>query len=177
MVRLAQGEINFGYQWLKFCLFGEGSPTDIIKEEAVKKAKAKAEEQAMNDYPEDEDSRNQKTLALFEQAVNDNKVPDSYMLKIYELDQFIKDEMSITFGNRIENQIKRFIPVFVAAGGNIDQAFDLLLERKVLRKFESRLNSRIISKLSDLELKIIELFGDNKLSRSLEYIERLRDMY
>lgn len=52
------------------------------------------------------------------------------------LDETVKDLFQITFGNRIANQLEKFVPVYIACGGNVDEAIDIMFSRKVLRKLE-----------------------------------------
>jgi hypothetical protein len=114
---------------------------------------------------------------MFEKAITSNKLSDNFLKKIFELDDFIKEKFGITFGNRIEKQIKKFIPVFVEAGGSQEEAFDLIFERKVLRKFESRLNANMKNGLDDLELFMDETFGESELNSSKKMIKNLKEKY
>ena len=59
-----------------------------------------------------------------------------YQEMIKYLDKQIKDMFEITFGNRIEMQLEKFVPVYVACGGTVDEAVDIMFSRKVLRKLE-----------------------------------------
>lgn len=52
------------------------------------------------------------------------------------LDDTVKDYFQITFGNRIANQLEKFVPVYIACGGTVDEAIDIMFSRKVLRKLE-----------------------------------------
>ena len=114
---------------------------------------------------------------LFENAIINNPIPKDFKDKIGLLDDYIKDTFGVTFGNRIEKQIKQFIPVYIESGGTLEEAFDLIFERKVIRKFESRLNAKMKRELDDLELHIAELFGDEKLPRSIKMIQHLKEVY
>lgn len=55
---------------------------------------------------------------------------------IKHLDETVKNMFQITFGNRIANQLEKFVPVYVACGGTVDEAVDIMFSRKVLRKLE-----------------------------------------
>lgn len=59
-----------------------------------------------------------------------------YQEMIKYLDRQIQDMFEITFGNRIEMQLDKFVPVYVACGGTVDEAVDIMFSRKVLRKLE-----------------------------------------
>lgn len=52
------------------------------------------------------------------------------------LDDTVKEYFQITFGNRIANQLEKFVPVYIACGGTVDEAIDIMFSRKVLRKLE-----------------------------------------
>lgn len=114
---------------------------------------------------------------MFDRAIQEYPIEAKFYKKIVELDDYIKETMNITFGNRIEKQLQQFIPVFVACGGTQEEAFDLLFERKVLRKFESRLNAKMKRELDDLEIHINLEFGEGKLKRSIKMIKELKEKY
>jgi hypothetical protein len=44
----------------------------------------------------------------------------------------------IGWGNRLEEQAKRFVPVVVESGGSVGEAMDHLLQTRVLRKLRDR---------------------------------------
>ena len=91
---------------------------------------------------------------------------------VTELDDFIIDKFSITFGNRIQEQLKRFVPVYVSCGGSIIEAIDVIFAYKVLRKLKGRFGEATSNGLNDLEeLLIVEYPGMNL---SLEVISRLK---
>lgn len=52
------------------------------------------------------------------------------------LDDIVKNYFQITFGNCIANQLEKFVPVYIACGGTVDEAIDIMFSRKVLRKLE-----------------------------------------
>ena len=66
---------------------------------------------------------------LFEDAVKSGVgVMDGNRDKIEALDNILREDFSITFGNRISDQIEKFIPVYVAAGGDEKyEAIDYIL--------------------------------------------------
>lgn len=59
-----------------------------------------------------------------------------YREMIKYLDDTVKESFQITFGNRIANQLDKFVPVYIACGGTVDEAIDIMFSRKVLRKLE-----------------------------------------
>ena len=55
---------------------------------------------------------------------------------IFELLSFLDDTFEIKIGNRIFNQIEKFVPVFVALGGKKLEALDMMISAKVFRKLD-----------------------------------------
>lgn len=52
------------------------------------------------------------------------------------------EEFGVGWGNRLERQIDRFIPVVLASGGGITEAVDHLIATKLVRKLENRFGIR-----------------------------------
>lgn len=50
-----------------------------------------------------------------------------------ELTDVLEKQFGLSWGNRLERQAQRFLPVVVAAGGSIDQALDHLLATRLFR--------------------------------------------
>jgi hypothetical protein len=50
----------------------------------------------------------------------------------------LADRFSVGWGGRLESQLKRYVPVVVAAGGSYGEALDLLISTRVLRKIRGR---------------------------------------
>jgi hypothetical protein len=50
----------------------------------------------------------------------------------------LADRFSVGWGGRLESQLKRYVPVVVAAGGSYGEALDLLIATRVLRKIRGR---------------------------------------
>lgn len=90
------------------------------------------------------------------------------------LTQFVLDAFDINFGNRILNQITRFVPVYVACGGSAAKALDLMFARKVLRKLDGRFDDGIKANLVKLEKLILQQYTKIEFSATLEVIARLK---
>ncbi len=97
-------------------------------------------------------------LALFAEAEGEKdyqmNAQDNKKLNI--LAEFCYEKFELAFGNRIRNQIELFVPVFVAAGGNKDDAIDFMFARKVLSKLEGRFEEYVGEGLRTL-LKVIDV--------------------
>ncbi len=94
--------------------------------------------------------------------------------KIFMVDEYLK-EMDITFGSRILEQIKDFVPVYIACGGTKEEAIDYLMTHKILRKLDERYEPYLITKLEELELRLNEIYGEGKFEQSIRKIHRLRE--
>ncbi len=115
-------------------------------------------------------------LGLFNEAKESSAgLTESDWEKLSEIDEIYLKEMDITFGNRIMNQMRTFVPVFVACGGTKEGAIDYILAHKILRKLDERYEPYLISKLEELENGIQELYGNNVFKHSLEKIKKLKE--
>lgn len=81
----------------------------------------------------------------------------------------------VGWGNRLEQQLSRYLPVVVAAGGSVGEAVDHLLETKVMRKLRDRHDVRAPD-LEQLQKDLLDA-GDrldkaNPLERCDALIER-----
>lgn len=90
------------------------------------------------------------------------------------LTQFVLDAFDVNFGNRILNQIIKFVPVYVACGGTAAKALDLMFARKILRKLDGRFDDSIKGNLVKLEKLILQQFNKTDFSSTLETIARLK---
>ena len=113
---------------------------------------------------------------MFNQAVSNGswslREEDEALLQ--EIEQILKKYFKISYGNRIQDQMNRFVPVYVAAGMSnpnnkpadlIHEAIDYQLTNKVLRKLEheDELNK-------DAAGKLRKIFEDNNLKQAADFI-------
>lgn len=98
---------------------------------------------------------------LFKAACENPKytMNDPDNIKVKKVDEFLKDKMNITFGNRIEKQIGKYVPVFVASGGSKEEALDYLFAYKVLRQLEDRYEPYLKKGIKELKELINREFG------------------
>ncbi len=89
------------------------------------------------------------------------------------LDKQVRELFQITFGNRIANQLEKFVPVYLACGGTVDEAVDVMFSRKVLRKLEGIYdeNTKVNLELLKDEIELQEY----KLPITLEAIKRMTE--
>lgn len=113
-------------------------------------------------------------IQLFAEAkTDDNILTDDDMQNIQTIDEYLR-ELDITFGNRIEKQMKDFVPVYIACGGTKEAAIDYLLTHKILRKLDERYEPYLVGKLEDLEMALNETYGEGIFKQSIEKIQKLK---
>jgi DNA replication protein DnaC/RNAse (barnase) inhibitor barstar len=110
---------------------------------------------------------------LFKKAQLKNSLSQRNRRRLNELDKYLIETFSLTFGNRIMKQIEQYVPVVVECGGTELDALDDIISRKILRKLESKNPVYVRSQSEALINKINDLFGDNKLAQSIEQIRHL----
>ena len=88
--------------------------------------------------------------AMFKEAQEKYKVSQEVIDKINTLDDYVIEHFRLAFGNRIVKQLKEFVPSYVACGGTeIDGLCDYLSE----------------------------LFGEENMGESKEYLQRLKKLF
>ena len=113
---------------------------------------------------------------LFQTAINDYKITESSLKKIEEMDDYVIKHFRIAFGNRIVAHMKKFVPVYKAAGGTELNGIDYFMARKVLRKFE-QLNISYIRDEIDGFIKFLDdKFGETEFKECKEYLLRLKKL-
>ena len=73
---------------------------------------------------------------LFSTAMQEHQVSEDTLAKIELMDDYTIKHFRIAFGNRIVSHMKKFVPVYVACGGDEIAGIDYFMAKKVLRKFE-----------------------------------------
>ena len=93
--------------------------------------------------------------------------------RLEKLDKYMIENFGITFGNRIMKQIKTYIPVYVACGGEELEALDDILAKKVMRKLEMQNPVYVRNAAEGFCNRIDELFGQDKMKLCKAVIHRL----
>lgn len=70
-----------------------------------------------------------------------------------ELDSLLK-KFEITYGNRIYRQLEKFVPAYIACGGEMKEAIDVMFSLKVIRKLEGLYDDRTKDNLEKLEMEL-----------------------
>ena len=113
---------------------------------------------------------------LFEKAMTDYAISPATLKKIEDMDDYTIKHFRVAFGNRIVKHMRKFVPVYVACGGNETEAVDYFMAKKVLRKFEG-LNLTLIRDEIDGYIDFLDKnFGKGKMSECIEFLLRLKKM-
>ena len=115
--------------------------------------------------------------ALYDQAIADYPVDPRYREMIEDLDTYVIKKFRVAFGNRIMKQLKIFVPVYVACGGDPLEGIDHILATKVFRKFEMLNLSLIRDEIKGLINYLNTLFGKDTMKSSIEFLDRLQRTY
>ena len=116
----------------------------------------------------------QQFTELVDNAIGEFGISKRNLDRLEKMDQFLIEKFHITFGNRIMKQIKTYIPVYVACGGDELTALDDILAKKVIRKLETQNPIYLRREADALLAHISGLFGEDKMTLCKEYIHRLQ---
>ena len=110
---------------------------------------------------------------LFQNGRAQHPITQDSLNKLLKIDEFIAEKFKVTFGNRIMRQIRDFVPVYVAAGGDELKGLDYIFQRKILRKFESLNLAFLKEEMNELIALLNKLFGKGKFDISITYLNEL----
>ncbi len=111
---------------------------------------------------------------LFVEAMQTYSISKENLDKIEAMDDYVIQHFRIAFGNRIVSHMQKFVPVYMASGGNEIDAIDYFVARKILRKFE-QLNISYIRDEVDGYIDFLNAtFGQDKMKECIEYLVRLK---
>lgn len=103
-----------------------------------------------------------------------------YCLNTAEKNKFLKlcevaiEAFDIRFGNRIMNQIEKFLPAYVALGGTKEEALDFMFAHKILRKVDGRFESYINDGLIKLQKYLNTAYGKSGFKETKLMIKNYR---
>ena len=112
-------------------------------------------------------------FALVDKAVKDTVISKKALDQIEEFDSYLVSTFGITFGNRIMMQMKKYVPIYIACGGKELEAIDDLIAKKILRKLEAQKPIYVKNKSQELINKLDEVFGEDVMQYSIQYIKTL----
>ena len=101
---------------------------------------------------------------------------DEMLQKIEEMDDYVIQHFRIAFGNRIVAHMKKFVPIYVACGGEEVDGVDYFIARKILRKFEQLNISFIRDEIDGFVDFLNKEFGQDKMKECIEYVLRLKKL-
>ena len=110
---------------------------------------------------------------LIQKARKEFELSQRNLRRIKQLDQYLMTHFHITFGNRIMQQIRHYVPVIVACGGSELSALDDIMSKKVLRKLETKNMVYVKSAAPGLITFMAELFGEDEMLLCKEYIQNI----
>jgi hypothetical protein len=111
---------------------------------------------------------------LFIEAKSKYKVKEENLKLLNLLSDYLMKHFNLSFGNRIIKQIKEFVPVYIACGGDEMDALDYFLTNKILRKLESFNLAYIRNEIEGLITYLNKHFGKTHLKESKEYLNKLK---
>jgi hypothetical protein len=111
---------------------------------------------------------------LAREAVEEYPVTNRNIKRLEKLDGYMIKKFNITFGNRIMKQIKQYIPIYVACGGEELEALDDILSKKVLRKLETQNPVYIKNEVDGFCDYLDDLFGQDKMKLCKAFVQRIK---
>ena len=113
---------------------------------------------------------------LFSTAMQEHQVSEDTLSKIELMDDYTIKHFRIAFGNRIVSHMKKFVPVYVACGGDEIAGVDYFMAKKVLRKFEQLNISYIRDEITPYIEFLDKTFGKGKMKECVDYMMRLKKL-
>lgn len=113
-------------------------------------------------------------VSLFSKAQVDYPLSEDTIKKINVMDEYVINHFRLAFGNRIMKQIKDYVPVFVACGGEEMRAVDYLIANKILRKFNQLNLAYIRNEVDGFEDFLDQTFGKDVMVECKDFLERLK---
>ena len=111
---------------------------------------------------------------LFQEAMENYSISTDNLNKIEEMDDYVIQHFRIAFGNRIVSHMQKFVPVYMACGGDEIDGIDYFVARKILRKFEQLNISYIRDEVDGYIDFLNKTFGQDKMKECIEYLTRLK---
>ena len=112
---------------------------------------------------------------LYTAAMGEFSLTRRCQRKLQLLDEYMVEHFHVTFGNRIMKQIKQYVPIYIACGGQELDALDDIFAKKILRKLESQNPVYIRNAAEGLISQLDDLFGSDNMAMCKDYLKRLRN--
>ena len=127
-------------------------------------------------YAEDTDGVKityERFMELIKKAKKDYGITGRKMRQIKELDKYMMEHFHITFGNRIMKQLKEYVSAYISCGGTEEEAIDDMVAKKIMRKLETQNPVYVRNSIDGLCATIEEVFGQDKMELTKEYLRHL----
>ena len=111
---------------------------------------------------------------LGERAKKEYELTGRNERRLEAVDEFMKANFKITFGNRIMKQIRAYVPIYIGCGGGELEALDDILAKKVMRKLGMQNPVYLRSKADAFCHRLDELFGEENMRQCKDVIQRLK---
>ena len=112
-------------------------------------------------------------VELVKQAKKEYGITGRRVRQVKELDKYLIEKFHITFGNRIMKQLKEYVSTYIACGGTEIEAIDDIIAKKIMRKLEMQNPVYVRNEIDGLCERIEEIFGEEKLIVTKEYLRHL----
>ena len=122
---------------------------------------------------------NTQLTTLLEEAKKnqDNQLTKADRKKFDAVANYIAENFSVAYGNRILNQIENFVPAFVGCGGKKEDALDYILSEKIVRKLQGRFEDYVRPCLEEVDKMLTSLYGAKEFPRTRKRIkERIKKL-
>ena len=113
-------------------------------------------------------------MKLCNEAKAKYPVSEETMNKIALMDDYVINHFRLAFGNRIVKQLRDFVPVYIACGGDEMVAIDYLIANKILRKFDQLNLAYIRGEIDGFEAFLDQTFGVDVMKECKAFLERLK---
>ena len=111
---------------------------------------------------------------MFREATLNSPMSERIRVIFEQTDAYLTEHFGISAGNRVIRQAERFIPVFTACGGTEDEAADILICRKILRRLEN-INPVYCRDGADGLIRFLNgVFGGYAPENSVNYVRRFK---
>ena len=112
--------------------------------------------------------------SLFQEAIEQNPVSEKGLEQVSQIDDYVIEHFRIAFGNRIMKQLKTFVPVYVACGGEEIEAIDYFIAKKILRKFDQLSIAVIRDEVNPFINYLNKNFGKGVMKECISYLQNLK---
>ena len=112
-------------------------------------------------------------LKLAKETGDNYQVREELTDLLTKLDLYLQENFYISFGNRINRQIKQYLACYIACGGEEKEALDDILAKKVFRKLGNGSAALVKKEIDGLYDKLDELFGEGSMPECRSAIQRI----